>query len=73
MASRSEDFLIPKLKRRNTKHGSITAIVTDRSNDLIPGHVHLNELTHEVEKGIRDAEGARFKISEWLVESSLVC
>ncbi len=31
-------------------------------NDLIPGHIHLNKLTQEVKKGIRDAGGIPF---EW--------
>lgn len=31
-------------------------------NDLIPGHIHLNELTQEVKRGIRDAGGIPF---EW--------
>lgn len=31
--------------------------VANSYNDIIPGHVHLNELTQEVKKGIREAGG----------------
>jgi dihydroxy-acid dehydratase len=31
--------------------------VANSYNDIIPGHIHLNELTKEVKKGIRDAGG----------------
>jgi len=31
--------------------------VANSYNDIIPGHIHLNELTQEVKKGIRDAGG----------------
>jgi dihydroxy-acid dehydratase len=31
--------------------------VANSYNDIIPGHIHLNELTLEVKKGIRDAGG----------------
>ena len=31
--------------------------VANSYNDIIPGHVHLNELTREVKRGIRDAGG----------------
>jgi len=31
--------------------------VANSYNDIIPGHVHLNELTQEVKRGIRDAGG----------------
>jgi len=31
--------------------------VANSFNDIIPGHIHLNELTQEVKKGIRDAGG----------------
>ena len=31
--------------------------VANSYNDLIPGHIHLNELTQEVKRGIRDAGG----------------
>ena len=31
--------------------------VANSYNDIIPGHVHLNELTWEVKRGIRDAGG----------------
>lgn len=36
--------------------------VADAYNDLIPGHVHLRELSQEVKRGIRDAGGVPF---EW--------
>lgn len=36
--------------------------VADAYNDLIPGHVHLRELTQEVKRGIKDAGGVPF---EW--------
>ena len=36
--------------------------VANSYNDLIPGHIHLNELTREVKRGIRDAGGVPF---EW--------
>ena len=31
--------------------------VANGHNDIIPGHIHLNELTREVKRGIRDAGG----------------
>jgi len=31
--------------------------VANSYNDIIPGHIHLNELTQEVKQGIRDAGG----------------
>lgn len=31
--------------------------IANSFNDIIPGHIHLNELTQEVKKGIRDAGG----------------
>ncbi|MFO8083237.1 MAG: dihydroxy-acid dehydratase [Desulfobacterales bacterium] len=36
--------------------------IANSYNDLIPGHIHLNELTREVKRGIRDAGGVPF---EW--------
>jgi dihydroxy-acid dehydratase len=36
--------------------------VANSYNDIIPGHIHLNELTLEVKRGIRDAGGIPF---EW--------
>lgn len=36
--------------------------VANAYNDIIPGHIHLNELTKWVKKGIRDAGGVPF---EW--------
>ncbi|MCK5723841.1 MAG: dihydroxy-acid dehydratase, partial [Gammaproteobacteria bacterium] len=36
--------------------------VANSYNDLIPGHIHLNELTQEVKRGISDAGGVPF---EW--------
>ena len=36
--------------------------VANAYNDVIPGHIHLNELTKYVKKGIRDAGGVPF---EW--------
>jgi len=34
--------------------------VANSYNDLIPGHIHLNDLTQEVKRGIRDAGGVPF-------------
>jgi len=31
--------------------------IANSYNDIIPGHIHLNELTQEVKRGIRDAGG----------------
>ncbi len=36
--------------------------VANSYNDLIPGHIHLNDLAQEVKRGIRDAGGIPF---EW--------
>jgi dihydroxy-acid dehydratase len=36
--------------------------IANSYTDIIPGHIHLNELTKEVKKGIRDAGGVPF---EW--------
>lgn len=36
--------------------------IANSYNNLIPGHIHLNELTQEVKRGIRDAGGVPF---EW--------
>jgi dihydroxy-acid dehydratase len=36
--------------------------VANSYNNIIPGHIHLNELTQEVKRGIRDAGGVPF---EW--------
>jgi dihydroxy-acid dehydratase len=36
--------------------------VANSYNDIIPGHIHLNDLTQEVKRGIRDAGGVPF---EW--------
>lgn len=36
--------------------------IANSYNDLIPGHIHLNELTQEVKRGVRDAGGIPF---EW--------
>jgi len=36
--------------------------IANSYNDIIPGHIHLNELTQEVKRGIRDAGGVPF---EW--------
>lgn len=36
--------------------------VANSYNTLVPGHIHLNELTQEVKRGIRDAGGVPF---EW--------
>ncbi|MGW8188400.1 MAG: dihydroxy-acid dehydratase domain-containing protein, partial [Desulfobacterales bacterium] len=34
--------------------------VANSYNDIIPGHIHLNDLTREVKRGIRDAGGVPF-------------
>lgn len=34
--------------------------IANSYNDLIPGHIHLNELTQEVKRGVRDAGGVPF-------------
>jgi dihydroxy-acid dehydratase len=36
--------------------------IANSYNNIIPGHIHLNDLTQEVKKGIRDAGGVPF---EW--------
>ena len=36
--------------------------IANSYNNIIPGHIHLNELTQEVKKGIKDAGGIPF---EW--------
>jgi len=36
--------------------------IANSYNDIIPGHIHLGELTQEVKRGIRDAGGVPF---EW--------
>lgn len=36
--------------------------IADSFNDIVPGHIHLRELTEEVKRGIRDAGGVPF---EW--------
>lgn len=36
--------------------------IANSYNDLVPGHIHLGELTHEVKRGVRDAGGIPF---EW--------
>jgi len=36
--------------------------IANSYNNIIPGHIHLNELTNEVKRGIRDAGGVPF---EW--------
>ncbi len=36
--------------------------IANSYNNIIPGHIHLNELTREVKRGIRDAGGVPF---EW--------
>jgi dihydroxy-acid dehydratase len=36
--------------------------IANSYNNIIPGHIHLNELTEEVKRGIRDAGGVPF---EW--------
>ena len=34
--------------------------IANSYNDIIPGHIHLNELTQEVKRGVRDAGGVPF-------------
>ncbi len=36
--------------------------IANSFNDIVPGHIHLNKLTQEVKRGIRDAGGVPF---EW--------
>ena len=31
--------------------------IANSYNNIIPGHIHLNELTQEVKRGIKDARG----------------
>ena len=38
--------------------------VANSYNSITPGHIHLNELTSKVKRGIRDAGGVPF---EWRV------
>ncbi len=50
------------LKREDLDPGKPFIGVANSFNDIIPGHIHLNELTGEVKRGIRDAGGVPF---EW--------
>ncbi|MCT4592349.1 MAG: dihydroxy-acid dehydratase, partial [Candidatus Gracilibacteria bacterium] len=35
--------------------------IANSFNDIVPGHIHLNELTEEVKKGIIDEGGVPFR------------
>ncbi|MEW5909672.1 MAG: dihydroxy-acid dehydratase [Thermodesulfobacteriota bacterium] len=48
--------------REDLKAGKPFIGVANSHNDIIPGHVHLNMLTQEVKRGVRDAGGIPF---EW--------
>ncbi|MFH1929957.1 MAG: dihydroxy-acid dehydratase [Pseudomonadota bacterium] len=45
------------LKKEDFDLGKPFIGVANSFNDIIPGHIHLNELTLEVKRGIRDAGG----------------
>lgn len=45
------------LKKEDFELGKPFIGVANSYNDIIPGHIHLNELTREVKRGIRDAGG----------------
>jgi len=45
------------LKQEDFDPGKPFVGVANSYNDIIPGHIHLNELTQEVKRGIRDAGG----------------
>jgi dihydroxy-acid dehydratase len=50
------------VKKEDLDMGKPFIGVANSYNDIIPGHIHLNELTQEVKRGIRDAGGIPF---EW--------
>jgi len=50
------------VKKEDLEAGKPFIGVANSFNDLIPGHIHLNELTKEVKSGIVDAGGIPF---EW--------
>jgi dihydroxy-acid dehydratase len=50
------------VKKEDLQPGKPFIGVANSYNTLVPGHIHLNELTEEVKKGIRDAGGVPF---EW--------
>ena len=50
------------LKKDDLDAGKPFIGVANSYNNIIPGHIHLNELTQEVKRGIRDAGGVPF---EW--------
>ncbi|MBW1781002.1 MAG: dihydroxy-acid dehydratase [Deltaproteobacteria bacterium] len=45
------------LKKRDFDEDKPFVGVANSYNNIIPGHIHLNELTREVKRGIRDAGG----------------
>jgi len=45
------------LKKEDFDLGKPFIGVANSYNDIIPGHIHLNDLTREVKRGIRDAGG----------------
>ncbi len=45
------------LKEQDFEPGKPFVGVANSYNNIIPGHIHLNELTREVKRGIRDAGG----------------
>jgi dihydroxy-acid dehydratase len=50
------------LEKEDLEPGKPFIGVANSFNDIIPGHIHLNELTREVKRGVRDAGGVPF---EW--------
>jgi dihydroxy-acid dehydratase len=48
------------LKENDFKIGKPWIGVANSYNNLVPGHIHLNELTKEVMRGIKDAGGVPF-------------
>jgi dihydroxy-acid dehydratase len=50
------------VRREDLKAGKPFIGIANSYNTIIPGHIHLDELTREVKRGIRDAGGVPF---EW--------
>ena len=50
-------FMSAGLKKEDFDLGKPFIGVANSFNDIIPGHIHLNELCREVKKGIKDAGG----------------
>ncbi|MBW2353604.1 MAG: dihydroxy-acid dehydratase [Deltaproteobacteria bacterium] len=50
------------LKKEDFAEGRPFVGIANSYNNIIPGHIHLNDLTQEIKRGIRDAGGVPF---EW--------